>query len=244
MQWMHRNCIVAFLSFLSLAVAMPGSAATIAWSWTPYVNTGPGLNVMGIDQFDQSGFKFLAVNLGAQGPQTLVQSVDPDIVFTGSDPNFSVVGGNLSLSSPAGTFHDDLGGNNNISGSAVHSDFLGGEIAPVTFRLSNLVIGRVYSIQTLMMDFNAFVIDVYFDGGLTGSFGEDIGGGVNGHRGIGAFTADSATQDFTILVTDSLNNPRGALLNAIYVQSRTIPEPSAALLAGLLLGFAGLRRSR
>lgn len=225
------------------------SAATINWLSVPYVHGGVNKNQMGIDQFDQSGFKFLAVNLGAVGARTLVQSLDPDIEFAASDPKFAILGGgapanNMSLSSPAGTFHADLGGNNDISGSAAHSDLLGGETGAVTFRLSSLVPGRTYSIQNLLMDGNSFITDVYFDGELAGTFGADQNGGVNGLLGIGAFTADAPTQDFTILVTDALNNPQGGLLNAIYVQSRTIPEPSVALFGGLALGGLFLRRQR
>jgi hypothetical protein len=230
-------------SALGLVLTLSAPAAVITWGWSEYVNSGVDLAVMGIDQIDQSGDKFLAVNLGDEGAQTLVQSVDPDIAFTSSDPNFSVLGG-MSLSSPAGSFHDDLGGNNNISGSAAHADYLGGEIGPASFRLSNLVIGRTYNIQTLLMNFNAFGTDVYMDGIPNGGFGEQQAGGTNGHLGSGTFTADASTQDFTILTRDIFNNPQGGLLNAIYVQSRPVPEPSTALLACLALACASARRHR
>lgn len=232
----------AILLTLSLASVMPASAAVINWNSAEYVNTGPNLSVMGIDQIDQSGFRFLAVNLGAEGAQTLVQSVDPDIDFDASDPNFTVLGG-MSLVSPAGTLHDDLGGNNNISGSAVHADILGGEVGPASFRLSNLQINESYVIQALFFDFNSFTTDVHIDGPIVGGFGQQIGGGNNGLRAIGSFTADAVTQDFVIETFDALHNPRGGLLNAIYVTSRT-PEPSTAMLGGLALCCALLRRRR
>jgi len=205
------------------------------------VNSGANLGVMGIDQIDQSGFKFLAVNLGDAGAETLVQSVDPNIDFTASDPNFTVVSG-ISFSYGAGTFHDDLGGNNNISGSGIRADLLGGEVGPATFCLENLVIGRTYTIQTLLMNFNEFSTDVYLDEVMTGGFGEQPGGGTNGYLGRGVFMADANSQEFTIRTTDALNNSQGGLLNAIYVQSRTIPEPSTALLSGLALGLVFVRR--
>ncbi len=146
------------------------------------------------------------------------------------------------MSLPAGSFHDDIGGNNNISGSGARADILGGEVGPASFRLSALVIGRTYIIQTLLNNHNAFTTQVDMDGVPNGGFSEQLGGGDNGHLGRGVFTADAATQDFTIFTADALNNPEGGLLNAIYVQSRTIPEPSTTLLVGLVLAATGLRR--
>jgi len=159
-----------------LALVASASAATISWSSVPYVNGGVNKSEMGIDQFDQSGDQFLAVNLGAAGAQTLVQSVDPDILFSASDPKFAILPGalpanDMSLLSPAGAFHADLGGNNNISGSAAHSNVGAGETGPVSFRLSSLITGRTYIIQSLLMDDNTFTTDVYFDGDYLTSFG-------------------------------------------------------------------------
>ncbi|MDA0766071.1 MAG: PEP-CTERM sorting domain-containing protein [Verrucomicrobia bacterium] len=233
-----------------LALVVPVSAATISWSSVPYVNGGVNKSEMGIDQFDQSSDQFLAVNLGAEGAQTLVQSVDPNIIFSASDPKFSILPGavpanDMSLLSPAGTFHADLGGNNNISGSAAHSNVGAGETGPVSFRLSSLIPGRTYIIQGLLMDDNTFITDVYFDGNYLTSFGaQGQESGTDGVLAIGSFIADGNTQDFVIQTTDALFNPTGALLNAIHVQSRPVPEPSVILLGGLALSGVGLRRRR
>ena len=233
-----------------LALILPVSAASISWSTTPYVNGGVNKSEMGIDQFVQSGDHVLAVNLGAAGQQNLVQSADQNILFSDSDPNFTILDGlapsnDMSLLSPAGTFHADLGGNNNISSTAAHSDVQGGETGSVHFRLHNLIIGRTYLVQNLIMDENSFITDVYFDDAFLSSFGtQGQGGGTDGVLAFGAFTADASTQDFRIQIFDFLHNPRGAQLNAIYVQSRPVPEPSVALLGSLAVGLVCLRRRR
>lgn len=244
------NSLSTSLTTLLLALHLPTSAASINWSAAPYVNGGVNKSEMGIDQFIQSGDHVLAVNLGAAGLQNLAQSIDPDILFTASDPDFSILPGlapsnEMSLLSPAGTFHDDLGGNNNISSTAAHSDVQGGETGSVHFRLHNLIIGRTYFVQNLIMDDNTFITDVHFDDAFLASFGaQGQGNGTDGVLAMGTFTADASTQDFRIQIFDALHNPMGAQLNAIYVQSRPVPEPSVALLGGLALGLTCLRRHR
>jgi hypothetical protein len=245
-----KNLLSTAAPTLLLALALPSTAASISWSATPYSNGGVNKSEMGIDQFVQTGDHFLAVNLGSASQQNLAQSADLDILFTASDSNFSILPGlapenNMSLLAPAGTFHDNLGGNNNISSTAAYSDVQGGETGAVHFRLHNLIIGRTYIVQNLLMDDISFITDVHFDDAYLTSYGaQGQVTGTDGVLAIGSFTADAHTQDFRIQVFDALHNPRGGHLNAIYVQSRPVPEPSTALLGVFTLGLTCFHRRR
>ena len=76
-----KHSIAAAL--LAIGSITASHAATIIWSSTAYVNTtsvgNPATkNVMGVDQFDQSGTQFLAVNVGGSA-MTFTQTTDPTL---------------------------------------------------------------------------------------------------------------------------------------------------------------------
>lgn len=102
--------------------------------------------------------------------------------------------------------------------------------------LSGLTSGQQYRVQALIYDGrgNHTGRTVTFDGVDMGVYANGVSG-VSWGPGLlvtGTFTADAATQDFTIETFEPSGGSAGNQLNAITLYS-VVPEPSSAALLGL-----------
>lgn len=179
------------LSFAALT-SVSSSAATIAWSSSLYTNTGGSLNIMGVDQFSQTGTQIFAVNVN--GPaMSMTQSSDPAIAFTASSADLDTSALTLNY---AGYFAN-AGGNNDIIRSG---SYVGGGAQTVT--LNNLTVGNTYAMQALVADGRGGQTGrkVSFDGIDQGQYANGVSGSTWGPSLLvtGTFVADAASQSFTV----------------------------------------------
>ena len=166
---------------------------------------------------------------------------------------------NLNGALYSGTEGDSQLGNavSSIGGSTEYKDLLEGcqwdftgslTTAPtITLTFSGLTLNQKYEVRVWAADYRSFGISRYVsvDGGTTNvdynatdTANTTTGGGFF----TGVFTADSASQDFTLTgYKTGQENDAATQYNAL--QLSAIPEPSAALLGGLGM-LALLRRRR
>lgn len=233
-----KNLLKYPLALAVMAGVIPGSlsAATIAWTDSVYTNTGATKNVLGVDQFDQSGELEYAINMGGAA-FTFSNTVDPDIAFTASNANFDA----SALTGSAAVFYSGNVGNNQLANTARYAG--GGE---KTITMNNLTIGQTYRIQILLMDGRAAANGAYatFDSHTTGAFGNGVSGVTWGDSLLvtGTFTADSTSQSFQHRSFYSPSNPSGGQMNAVLLYA--IPEPSSMALLGLAGVAMLIRRKR
>ncbi|MFP6874729.1 MAG: hypothetical protein VCA55_14605 [Verrucomicrobiales bacterium] len=209
-----------FASFLS-GFVFTASAATIDWNSQSYQNRlSPSKNFMGIDQFDQSGMQIFAVSTGFLSARLEQTS---DILFASSDPNLDTT----SMPNNYTDFHENSGGNNEISRSGLYSNN-----GPALVTIRGLEVGSTYRIQNLIYDgrgshsSRTLEIDgipmVSHANGTTGLTWGD------GSLSTGTFVADAASQCFTIEVFNASGSSAGGQLNAIILhKTADALEPSA-----------------
>lgn len=205
---------MAMVATLSLVGVV--SAATIGWSAASALTEGDAKNTLSAGLFDASGTLVLADNVG--GSATIhdgINFADGSIAFTGEA---SVFHAKTELSK---------------TGTYSASNTVG------TVNLSDLTIGQAYRIQALVYDGRADVgipgRTVAFDGINQGQYANGVYNVTwgDGLLVTGIFTANAATQDFTIeafLGADS----KGGQLNALTLHA--IPEPATL---GLVAIFGG-----
>ena len=189
---------------------------TIAWSSKPYTMGGGMLkNVMGVDQFDQSGTKFLAVNVGGTA-LNFTQATHPTIAFTASDANLDT----SSLTTAAAVFFNSTSSSNNALANTAKYN---GTPGPNVITLNNLTMGKAYRIQALVADHRALQTGrrVFFDGVAQGRYANGVNGVTHGDSLLmtGIFVADNTgTQSFTVQTTAPDGTTlAGGQLNALLV---------------------------
>lgn len=223
--------------FLACLAPLGASAASVAWTSTAYVNQpAPLKNLMGVDQFDQSGTQIFAVSTGGLSG-VLDQTVD--ITFAGSDANLDT----SSMAFAFNGFHANLGaGNNNISRTGVYSTS-----GPATVSISNLTVGHTYRIQAFVYDGRGGQSGrtLEIDGQAAVSHATGISNVTwgDGSLNTGTFVADATSQDFTVEVFNVNATSAGGQLNAILLHKTAVPEPTS-LLALAFGGLLALRRRR
>ena len=212
------NLIIAASSLGVLAT----QAATIAWSSTPYTNTGSVNQNLGTGQFATSGTQWVAENSG--GGAVAFDGINFDAAsfsFGGTFAGFHQAGQTLSQNGTYGS-----------SGADTVTIGNGGAGA-------NLVSGNIYSIQLLVADGRG-------SAGITGRTvevdGVNQGTYANGNTGVtwgdfllvtGTFTADAISQTFTMETFDGTTS-KGGQVNALLVhETVAVPEPSSSALLGL-----------
>jgi hypothetical protein len=214
------------------------NAATITWSSAVYTTNGSFLQNLDTGIIDQSNVisTLMAENVGG------LAEVFDGISFADGTIDF----GNTN---PAGIhplgYHEGTGaGNTDLAKFGTYSGVPGAS----TVSLTGLMLGEEYRIQLLffdgLLDGDANTRTVSLDGIDQGRYTYGVPG-VSWGDGLivtGVFTADGATQDFTIEIFDAATaDSLGGQLNAIVVQQ--VPEPTTALLGSLGL-LALLRRRR
>jgi hypothetical protein len=212
-------------------------AATISWSSTAYVHTtsvgaSRDKDLIGVDQFDQSGTFEWAINggRGDYGPHTLDNSTDPDIIFSRYGDAAT-----LGITFSGFTGQGNLFHTGDVGNQVSHQAVFGGGIGTVT--VGSLTVGQEYRVQVLLMDGRTSQTgkSVSFDGVNQGVYANGTAATYgDGLLVTGTFTADATTQDFTIQ-----HSTGGTQFNAMTLYA--IPEPSSVLLtalplAGLLMG--------
>lgn len=205
--------------FLTALVPSAASAATVEWSSRPFVNRSTALkNLMGTDQFDQTGTQVFAVSTGNLSGR-LEQTTD--IVFAGSDPNLDT----SSMPNNYTDFHENSGGNNEISRSGLYSD-----CDPAVVTIHGLQVGCTYRIQNLIFDgrglFNGRTLEIDAKPVVTHANGTRGTSWGDGSLSTGTFVADAINQSFTIEVFNPSGSSAGGQLNAILLH-KTIDAPGS-----------------
>lgn len=232
---MHSLSITVLTSLLSLSAG----AATISWSDTSYINTGSNKNILGVDQFDQSGSLVYAINVGGSA-FTFNNAVDPDIDFVASHADFNSSAFGLGYT---GFYASTAASANNALGlSGRYSSDLTGE----TVTMNNLTIGQQYRIQVLLVDgrggqngrygvFDSYTTGVYGNGTTNVTWGDSL-------LVTGTFTADNTSQSFYLDTKNGNGSSAGGQINGVLLHA--IPEPSSTALLGLAGVAMLIRRKR
>ena len=194
------------LSFATLLVASvlgmaSLTAAPITWSSTPFTVSGSFGQNLNPGQFATTGTQILAENTGGAA-----------LTFDGI--NFAA--GTISLGNSASVFHQ------NSPGTLLTRAGSYGSGGPSTVTLPGLTSGRFYRVQAVVFDgrgdagipgrtvsFDGINQGVYANGVVNVTWG-------NGLLVTGTFTADAATQDFTIEAFAGASS-RSGQLNALLV---------------------------
>ncbi len=217
------------MKFTSVALTLLGlasaQAATISWTSTPYTVNGSVGQYLDTGLFVTTGTEILAENTGGAA-----------LAFDGID----FAAGTISLGSPHAGFHAST------ARLAADGSYGGGGASTVSLNVED---GKDYRIQLLVADgrgthtISGRTIEV--DGVNQGTYANGVTSVTWGPALLvtGTFTANAATQDFTLEAFFGTDSQSGQL-NAILVHQ--VPEPSTApLLGGLgLLAFLLRRRDR
>ena len=203
---MKAKClIVGFGAVLAIVGLVNG--ATITWSSALAPVEGSVGQTLSTGLFDQTRTLMLAENVGG-GAST----------FDGID--FA-----------AGTifFDGTYGGFTDSSGVQIARDgAYGGSIGTVTL---NVVAGQAYRVQALLYDGRSALVGrtSEFDGVDMGQYANSVNGVTwgDGRLMTGTFTADAATQTFTIETFNADTSSAGSQLNAItlYATGVILPSP-------------------
>ena len=189
------------ISVLGMALA---TAAPITWSSSPYTVSGSFGQTLNTGLFVTTGTQILAENIG--GTATTFDGI-----------NFTA--GTISMGSGiASVFHEAMP----TANTPLARDGSYGSNVPSTVTLNGLTSGNIYRVQALVYDGRGSAgipgRTVKFDGANQGQYANGVNGETwgNGLLVTGTFTADAATQSFTVeafLGTAS----KGGQLNALLV---------------------------
>ena len=245
---MNLRCIAAALGLA--ASASPLNAAVLVFN-------GPS-DIAGVSDVVSSGTTVFAANLG--GIATTVNNVDFSAVNadTGTD-TISLAGGSLIT-----TASGDMANNNGVFGStsapytslpASYQNLLRSASylspnsgATWTVSLNSLTIGHTYIVQLWFNDSRATqrtgIVTSVGGNSVTNRYNISNTAGALGQFTTATFTADSATQLFTI-TGSSIAGAADTQLNAIQLRDLTVPEPTTLALfgAGLLACWAARRKA-
>ncbi len=226
------------ISLLLTILAISGAqAAIVSWSSEVYDNTGAYESILGTGQFDQTGDLWLAENSGGAA-----------LSFDGID----FAAASFSFGTDAAAFYAGTG---NLAKYATYG--VAGTANTVTVGNGTtgaaLTVGNTYRIQLLVgagqtgFGTPSYGNTISVDGQDQGVYGYYRSGITYGDMRLvtGTFTADSATQAFTMETFKGADSYQGGLLNALLVHEiAVVPEPSAyGMIAGFLaLGWVMLRR--
>ena len=194
------------LSFATLLVASvlgmaSLQAAPITWSSTPFTVSGSFGQNLNPGQFATTGTQILAENTGGAA-----------LTFDGI--NFAA--GSISLGNSASVFHQ------NSTGTQLTRAGSYGSTGPSSVTLPGLTSGRFYRVQAVVYDGRGDADipgrTVRFDGINQGVYANGVSGVTwgNGLLVTGTFTADAATQNFTIEAFAGASS-RSGQLNALLV---------------------------
>lgn len=214
-----------------LAGLAASHAATISWSSATFTVSGSFGQTLNTGQFVTTGTQTLAQNIGG-GALTF-----DGINFAAG--TIGMGGGNFS------GFHENTPTANTL---LAREGSYGVNGVAATVNLTGLTSGYTYRVQALVYDGRGDVgipgRTVRFDGINQGQYANGIANVTwgNGLLVTGTFTADAASQDFTIEAFTSGGESRGGQLNALLVHQTAVPEPSAILLGSL--GMLRLLRRR
>jgi hypothetical protein len=176
-------------------------AAPITWSNAPFTTSGSFGQTLNTGQFATTGTQILAENTGGSA-----------LTFDGI--NFAA--GTISMGSSASVFHENVPTANTL----LARDGSYGSGGPSTVTLTGLTSGRFYRVQALVYDGRGGLVGrtVSFDGINQGVYANGVANVTwgNGLLVTGTFTADAATQNFTIEAFSGTSS-RGGQLNALLV---------------------------
>lgn len=198
-------------------MALTAHAATISWSASTAATSGAFGETLSPGLFSTIGTLIEAQNLGG-----LATTFD-GISFSAGSQTFGATFDGFHESSEA------------LSSTATYGSAAG------TINLTGLVVGHTYKIQALVFDgrWTSAGYGAIFDGTNLGSYANGVASTTwgTGMLATGTFTADSASQSFTV------GNAGGSQLNAFTLHQTAVPEASSLLL-GVLGSFGLLRRNR
>jgi len=247
---MKKEATLAFACILTFAAG--ARAAVITWSssplagaadvranslgvttqlaWVPAANSVTTVNGIAFTtNATQSGIALSSVNTGGFG-----SGIDGGNQLAG----VATIGGSASYAT--------------LLSSAAWTAGASGTAPARTITLSGLTLNQMYEVRLWAVDYRNWGVGRFQTvGGQTIDFNDAANGAASATSGggyvIGVFTADAASQSFTITGGGGAagsfpanNGSQAAQVNAI--QLVAIPEPSAALLGGL--GLLGLLRRR
>ena len=218
-----------------LVAALPLQAADISW--------GSAQDITGDSDVITDGTLVYAFDLGlAAGTDTTINGV----TFTSTT---TAVSGQLTANSPglgwgytgfgaaSGDFASLSSDYQSILQSAqYYTNSAAGGVAVLSYNLEGLIVGQTYQIQVWSND-SRDVSGAKKGGSTYASSGGDsvtlqfnntnVLGGL-GQYAVGTFTADAATQTFTITAFDTSSGSYNTQINAL--QLRAIPEPKTSCL--------------